>query len=625
MAISHVTNLNKQKGFSLSEGLFALLLFGSVLLWDFRLTEDINIYKKAKVYSEQTYNYANLFSNYLAINNSTKVDIQSNIYQNVNNYSYYKSQLINIAKANGKKQSMMIIPLNSYDNKSIFHQYPCMLLYYDNSANQNEMMGLIYYAGGYDVKDSDKIVLRALNFNPRFNLGYFTNNSSMYKFTQKTNGGNILDSNGFVPNQSLIDYISKNACKYNNKDYYLSKTSIMFNMQLMTEFNDKLIAVSGIKRTTDQTADMLLNESGLTNKMLLPGHIFNDNTLKSNLELSNQLILKKNSNVENDPQNYAIKLSGTNDAKMLNIGQNSNNDNNTAFITNSIQANNTIRVGSPCEQSEIGKVAVSGRETIRQGAGEYELARNIVTCSKNLTLCPSGYCYLSIKQTKFSFNNPNGLEDSSTGLFRCPSYAPYVASFSTTTSAANVDVFRNLGNGMLNTNSTLKNVKTDNGHAQYPSIDLNPSNSISLSRYYNCSGNCSANGKWSYVQSYDVSEANINHGNRDTLSYANVEKLNGNTTLRVNSLWNNCSNVCPNLNEKYGYNWVDATTIVHVSPDRGDIDGTPIVLGGVSGSRCACAKMGGAGNDYFYGLAIIDNNPVHIQSVTCSNYPNYSL
>lgn len=613
----------KQKGFSLMEGMFALLLFGSLIILDYRQNNEIEIFKKAKIYSDQTYAYANQFTNYLNSTDNKNLTVKNDVYQNIPNLNIIKKQLIQDSSISGKKSAMKIISLNNLDGKSIFQQYPCLLLYYDNNAGQNEMMGLLYYAGGNsNLKSQDEIVLKAINKNSVYNVGYFSNNSKITTYSKSKFNSNMISNNGFIPNQTLINYIKNNACIYNGKSYFLSDNSLMLNLQMMTEFNDKLISVSGLQRTTDQTSDTLLDESGTTNKLLLPGHIFNNNTLKSGLQVTNQLIMKKSTvnSQENNPNNYTIKLSGTTNKEMLNFGQNSNpNDNNTAFIVNSIKSNTTVRVGTSCDVSEIGKVAVSGAETITQGGKIYDLARNIVTCSKNTTLCPTGYCYLAIKQTKFTFNNPNGLEDAN-GFFRCPSYAPYVSAYTTSQGTPNVDVFRNIG-GITTANSQLKNVHVDNGNSTWSDININPSNSQSLSRYYGFP----TGGKWAFVNYMNFSDENIVHGTRDNLSYANVQKINGNTTLSVSSTWSNCSNICPNLNSKYGASWVDATTIYHVAPGRADINGTPVVTGGPSATRCTCAKMGETGNDYYYGLAIIDYSSVHILAVTCSNYPTYQL
>lgn len=615
--VNKIKGLKKQKGFSMLEGMFALMVFGGLVLIDYNRNNDIEIMKKSKIYSNQTYTYATQFSNYLNSSSNQLKDVNNLIYQSVSIYEDNKKELIQASIANRSKTSMKIISLNTYDNSSIYHQYPCLLLYYDNSMGQNEMMGLVYYVGDkVNYKDQDKVLLGSINRNPIYNMGYFSDNSQLSNFSKKNFNGNIISYNGFTPSTNIINYIKNNACVYNGKQYFLVDNSLMFNMQLMTDFNNKLISTSGIQRTTDQTAEVLTNESNFTNLSLLPGHIFNNNTLKSNLQVDNKVILKKNSLDENDPNNYNIQVGANN---MLNFGKSNQNDNDTALLVSSIQPTMSIKTGTACSSTDVGKITIAGKETLKVNGNNIDLARNIVTCSKNSTLCSTGYCYVPIKQATYTFTNSVSLEDAS-GMFKCPSYAPYISTYTTSQGSPNVDVFRNFG-GATTANSQLKNVRVDNGNNTWSNININPSNSQSLSRYYSYP----SGSKWAFVEYMNFSDENIVHGTRDNLSYANVQKINGNTTLSVSSTWSNCSNICPNLNSKYGASWVDATTIYHVAPGRADINGTPVVTGGPSANRCTCAKMGGTGNDYYYGLAIIDYSSVHILAVTCSNYPNYQL
>lgn len=608
----NIKSFKKQAGFSLMEGMFALLLFGSLMVLDFRQSNDVEKYQKAQVYSNQTLNYATKFSNWLQINEDSKQSAdQTGYYQNLSNLDSLKSQLIKQATNNNVKYAMIIQPLPTFDNKSMYNQKPCLLLYYDNTAGQNEMMGLMYYAGGKsNLRNQEEIVTRAVAYNPLNNLGYFSKNNTNktgINFDKESNG--VISLNNWNPKNKLINFVETNACVYNGQSYYITPNSLMFNMQLFTDFNNKLISNSGLQKSSDQTADALKDSSYETNSLFLPNSIFNNNTLKSNLKIGQRVIMQESSSGDS-----VIALgTGANDTQMLNFGKTNANDNDTAFLTSAIQPSTTISTGTACLEEEVGKVLIANRETV---ANE-EVARNVLTCSRNKQLCSTGFCYLPIKPLSYTFSNPNGVENPTTGQFKCPNYAPYIEDYfpKQSSTTPNVDIFRN--NGFNTTaGSVLNLVKLDDGNNHHQNQVLQNQN---VSRYYRCTtggGSCYSNGKWSYLELIDFSS--ITQGNRVSLPLTSI--TTSKTTINTSNSFSDCTNVCSNLNGTYGSGWQDFMTVTMYNADTNVTSPVPAL---VPTGKCACARIV---NDWFYGIALIeDTGRPHLTSVTCSNYPKYNL
>lgn len=761
MALLHVHKLNNKKvlGVGLIESLIALALFSGVLALYVRQTESVNDYKKAKVYSDQTNVFARDFANQLLQVNSQTTDFAGKAYQDNLLITKYKNDLI--AKNKAGQTAMQIVTLNDWDNKSLFNETPCLLLYYDNAGKQNEMSGLLYYVTkkNVNIKNKELITLKAISENNAYNSAYFKDNSSILSTSKNKNGDNIVSNNGWGINTNIIRYIKNNACgSYGT----LADNSLLLNMQLIPEFNNRLVSVSGLQKTSDQSYSVNLQSNSQMDNRFLPGHLYNNNTFKSNLSLTDSVILDKNPDnlitktinvmgatqaaalasstnyvnngciyadtgsknpppansskncslsivsadrlnpnrtcrvgntyscptgdggvtaqsacadnpsansalinigctyvsnynrgdyhdgectaqdiAEGSRANYMYSMTcplgkgsvdpvsmsmayGSGNNTTLNFGKISSAD-NSAFITSAIQPNISIKTGTQCQDLELGKVAIAQKETISQsGQADSDLARNLVTCSKNATLCSTGYCYLPIKSTTFSFSNPNGLQDDNSGIFRCPAYAPYVVSFSSALVQPNVDVFTN--NGGTTTSSFFKTVVGDDGNGN-PNVTYSNigNNNKYFSRWYNCSGGCNR-GLWAFLRTMDFSEANIIHGSRLSIATVSVEKIynsSGNGLqspigLKATSTFSNCDNVCSSLSSPLGGIWGNISTI---APGIGS--GTAYT--GIPSNKCACGKVGGQSDYWIYGIALIENVNTNITNVICSNYPEYKF
>lgn len=609
----------KMKGIGLIESLVALALFSAILaLWT-RQTENVNEYKKAKIYSDQTTVFARDFANQLLQVQSQSIDQSTHAYQDNLWISKYKKDLI-IQASNGQP-AMEIVPLADWDHKSIFGETPCLLLYYDNSAKQNEMSGILYYASKVNnqVKNKDKITLKAINVNNAFNSGYFKDNSKVLLTLKNSNGDNIINNNGWGIKNNLIQFMKNNSCGTYGT---LSDDSLLLNMQLIPEFNNRLVSVSGLQKTSDQSYSVNIQGNGSSNNMFLPGHLYNNNTFKSNLSIKQDIILQ---NGVNGTESTLINVAyGSGNNTTVNIGKSTQTD-NSAFITSAIQPNNSIKTGSSCLNVELGKVAIAQRETITQGSTTDDLARNLVTCSKNATLCSTGYCYLPIKSTTFSFSNANGLQDDTSGQFKCPSYAPYIVNFTANLSQPNVDVFVNKDNST--TGSYIKTVFGDDGQAHpWTSYSNVGNNNRFFSRFYNCSGGCQ-NGMWAFLRQIDFSDSNITHGSRMSIPTASVDKIYNDSAstglkspvgLQTTSTFTDCNSVCSGLNQTLGGSWGEISSIASGINDT-------ISYLNIPNNKCACGKLGGQSNYWIYGIALVENVKTNITNVICSNYPEYQF
>lgn len=628
----------KNKGFSLIEGTVALVLFGVTILLAYKNAEEIQIFKKAKIYSDQSQAYAVMAAKYLQESNEAFSRNYSTGQANFATVSNYYSYKVDFA-ANKYPSNVVTFPLPNFNGKPLFNQTPCVALYYDNSNNDAEMQAYLYYT--YNIvkgkpithKDSEKITLKAINYNPSITEGYFSSNSKIVQIQKVRDKNNVISYTGWYPNSKLINYLKSNICG----NGVLDDNSLIINLNLMPEYNPRLLAMSGLQKSTDQTAPFVAptgvinSGSGvipISNPLFLPGHIFNNNTLKSKLVVNESVILQKSSGI-------AINVaygSGASQNTTLNIGKSSNkNDNDTGLIVSGIQPNINIKSGSSCLPEELGKVTAGAQEKIGKNS---EISRNIVTCTHNTTLCSgSGYCYLPAKAAKYQFcatptcaTGDAGLEDDSTGIFKCPSYAPYLVDFHTSTTQQDTDVFVNQGG--YTTQSKINTVRTidssNNGNVKM----MYGGNGDFLSRYYNCGGGCQ-NGVWDFLTSIDFSENNIIHGTRiSSGGTSSVEKIYNNTDGLVTPIgvkssgnFSNCNVVCSRLNSILGNSWVDIRTIQGI--------GKEITYSGITPDRCACGYVGGEIKNQIvtriYGMALIKNISTHVNDATCSNYPLYQF
>lgn len=615
--VNKIKKIQKNSGFGLLDSLVALVIFGTVLMLYVRQTEDINISKKAKTYATKSISDAKEFAKqlqtFVPLAQSQYLDVVGVVYKNETYYEKYKNSL-----RSSPNKVITLTPQNwdsKYSTANMFGEKACLALAY--KASSDTMYGIMFYVDDNEknYKDKSKLIQRAL-LSLQGKGAAYVDSSVAQAINQNRYGNNTISPTSWSPNNLNTLVAGSSICGGK-----IAKNSIIINMDLLPEFNQRLIAVSGLVKSTSQNN---------TNQTYLPNHLFNANTLKSNLTVENSVILDKNPD-NSITMNIAY---GTGGNTTLNVGKNESDNNKITFLSSAIQPNTSIRSGSICQAEELGKVAITGAEN----AGTNALSRSIVSCTKNATLCPTtGYCYLPSKDNLITYQAAAGfgLEDAN-GIFKCPAYAPYAIK-SDFNSAPNVDVFVN-DNG-ITTGSILIDVKIDDGHTNHPVIPLGgTANQHYLSRYYNCSGNCDGNGLWWYAEYLNFNDALIIHGNKLTIPQGSTEIIyDGQSDLstprgyKITNTFTNCNNVCPNLNSSLGGTWGDINSIANAIIINAKI---PAGYVNIPSNKCACARVGGESKSWngvtysnlrLLGVALIENTQPHLTSITCSNSPSYNI
>lgn len=664
----------KQKGFSLFESLLALTLLGSGFLMYYSNNDKVEIQKAAIDYNKQSISFANKWAYNLTLKDSdytnTKNSGNPSVYiPNAPEYTAYDKMQEALLTSNNSGKPYLIKSLD--DNQIIkgkFQQVPCFLVYYNNNnSGNNEVNAIMYYvqAKGTNYKNQYDIAMYASRRTPNL-MGFYTrDNTKSSKGVFDRNG--LIDASGWTPNDTLLNLMKNNSCVPN---YELANNSIFVNMQMLPLFNDKQLAVSGLKKTTDQSVATFTDTNKQLNSQYLPGHIFNNNTLKSDLNVQNNIIF-----ADRTALNSIIQLSQTTDSNnnnMLRLGNGTSVNNNTAYVASSLQSNLTMKTGTPCKSDEVGKIITQGKEVLMNE----EQGRSIVVCTHNETLCNQvgGYCYLSLKERKYTFTPGlnGGLEDQN-GYFRCPAYAPYLNSYDAQSEKTKTEIFMNYpvggGNQLYTTEgSTLPvsginyvyshdgscgcrnligaccgNKNDDYRNVFEASDNLSPTHSLVFSRYNiaqvnnypfggnkNSYGYGSCNSQSLLCRNRDnaltspilttLNFSGITTGKSISISNSSyVPDYGGNSSsttpigVKRNTGTNSCSYLCDSLNYVSQYPINDSARWVELTASSFYVAQPNIIK---PQNTCACAKFGGGNvtspngdivtDPYIYGLAYIN-------------------
>ena len=436
----------KSSGFSLIDSMVALVIFGVVTGLYFKQTEDVNIYKNAKVYANQTNVYARDLADQMQVLKPDTPKYPKNMLFTTKNYEKNNVFI-------GSPNTIKLYQLDSYDGKSLYKETPCLAMYYDshstllNNGGFGELHAIMYYTSpGNNGKYKEKTLLRALAYNGGYSVGYFAPTSKVLSTTRNTLGNGIISNNGWSPPQRVLDYISTNKCGGN----VLSKNSLITNEAMFPSFNNRLITMNGLQRSQDQSY-------GASNLVqYLPNHLGNKNTLKSNLQLGTLVgdgtLTLKNATTSGGDDAITLGLSKTAMDSTLKIGTSDQDDNKTMFLVNSIQPTSSMANGSACNPTDVGKVGIEQNSQITTNGVATKLARSLVTCTNNPTLCSTlngqgtGYCYLPVKARTTVFNAGADGDLSTNGDFVCPAYAPFLSDAKTVTgtTGVNYDVYDNV-------------------------------------------------------------------------------------------------------------------------------------------------------------------------------------
>ena len=286
--VNKIKKYRKNSGFGLLDSLVALAIFGTVLTLYVRQTEDINISKRAKNYAinsiTEAKEFAKQLQTFVSTGSSKYKDSGSAVYKNETLYELNKNLL------RASPNSVITFAPSNWDSKyqttNMFGEKPCLALAYN--ASTDTMYGIMFYVADKEktYKDKSKLIQRALlSLNGKG--AAYVDSSIAQAVNQNRDGNNILSPTSWSPNN--LNTLVSGAKKCGGK---IATNSIIINMDLLPEFNQRLIAVSGLVKSTSQNN---------TNQTYLPNHLFNANTIKSNLTVSESVILDKN------PENILLK------------------------------------------------------------------------------------------------------------------------------------------------------------------------------------------------------------------------------------------------------------------------------------------------------------------------------
>lgn len=432
-------NIKKQQGISLFESLLALTLLGSALTMFYTNNAKVDIQKQADDYNKQTLYNANQWAYYLTLKNKSLS--QNNLLTKdkveYTNYNQLQYDLANQINSGGNKY--LIRSFNGFTGGK-FKQTPCFLVYYnENNDGNSEINAIMYYVQDPKTKFQNQkdIALIGASRTPEF-TGIYSNDM---KNSGSIDSNGLSSVSGWKPNPTLLGLMKSNSCVAGQS---LSNNSIYVNMQMLPLFNDKQFAVSGVKKTADQSIVSFTDANGaqgVYNSQYLAGHLYNNNTLKSSLNLKNNILFAQDTTANSGTTNkVGLNISyTTNNQSTINFGGSTNN-NNTGVVASNLQVTESAVAGDVCDKNEIGKIKLQSAFSLQNK----QQAQDLIVCSYNKGACPgTGYCYVPMKERKYTFTADanSGLEDAN-GYFRCPSYAPYLDGYKSTP-VPNVSVFMN--------------------------------------------------------------------------------------------------------------------------------------------------------------------------------------
>ena len=279
--VNKIKKIQKNSGFGLLDSLVALVIFGTVLMLYVRQTEDINISKKAKTYATKSISDAKEFAKqlqtFVPLAQSQYLDVVGVVYKNETYYEKYKNSL-----RSSPNKVITLTPQNwdsKYSTANMFGEKACLALAY--KASSDTMYGIMFYVDDNEknYKDKSKLIQRAL-LSLQGKGAAYVDSSVAQAINQNRYGNNTISPTSWSPNNLNTLVAGSSICGGK-----IAKNSIIINMDLLPEFNQRLIAVSGLVKSTSQNN---------TNQTYLPNHLFNANTLKSNLTVENSVILDKN-------------------------------------------------------------------------------------------------------------------------------------------------------------------------------------------------------------------------------------------------------------------------------------------------------------------------------------------
>lgn len=247
--VNNIKTPKKVKGFGLLDSLVALAIFGTVLTLYVRQTEDINISKRAKNYATNSITEAKEFAKQLQTfdlvdSQNMYGDSNRQVYKNMTYYEKYKNDL------RASPNSVITLAPQNWDSKyqttNMFSESPCLALAYN--ASTDTMYGIMFYVADKEktYKDKSKLIQRAL-LSLQGKGAAYVDSKIAQAVNQNRYGNDTLSPTSWSPNNLNTLVSGSSICGGK-----IATNSIIINMDLLPEFNQRLIAVSGLVKSTSQ-------------------------------------------------------------------------------------------------------------------------------------------------------------------------------------------------------------------------------------------------------------------------------------------------------------------------------------------------------------------------------------
>lgn len=385
MKLKNTTSYNfkhRQMGFGILDALLALLIFSIAIPIFGYYVVDTNKNKQIRKLAEQTELFASMYASFLTNSTfaSTVSGVQSVLPTNSAIAPYWN---LGVSKVN------------------ILNQEPCLIV--SKNATTNDIEAIMVYQGdstrNNDLSFASKTALL---------LGY---NGALVK------NGVIYGNSGWVISSGSPFLTS--SCGSALPPY-----SVAVNIDMMNGWNQFIQPNTALTRTPDVKATQ--------SQLHFPGHILNTNTAKNDVYVRDSTGNGNGSVILNQSNDTLITVTDNGSvtkSPIVSIAANGNTT-TTNLTADQVGVSQLKTSGSPCDQSEIGKVAADA------GSSDPNiktiLARSSLVCTQNSLLCNTlagaDQCYLPTQSNTLNFTNySSGVQDTS-GNFRCPSDVPYLVS-----------------------------------------------------------------------------------------------------------------------------------------------------------------------------------------------------
>lgn len=355
-------NIKKALGFSAIELVGVLVVFAFIILATNKIMDKVNQTKDFNQLADQSNLYSNLVIKY----------IQDNYRQFIQTISLGKDIILPVSGISGYMPSMFLAINKRY-------QVPCV---YITSTEKNKLRAYLIFGNSLaQSKSLSQLEIFTIARAIGNHAGALVNNNGSYNFI----GG--VESGLVIPPATMSNI--SNICGF----------TLPFANLLMIDLSKNNMLFTSIKGNIDQqfssdTPDPSLKESGLQTMTNMQTNIYLDDANQALTQHSYKAIDYGVRNASGERMQIRSKaLSGlTSESSILGVS-------NAGVQAGGISPiSSPVNAGDACNVDEIGKIVQEINSVT---------INSQVQCMYNPTFCAgSGYCYLPLKSTTFTYNFP---------------------------------------------------------------------------------------------------------------------------------------------------------------------------------------------------------------------------